>query len=131
MKEIKLQTSGRTDFVDVTSRVQSAVGELGLESGAVLVFNPHTTAGVTINEGADPDVVRDMTASFDKLVPWQDGYLHAEGNAAAHIKATMFGSSVTIPVEGGSLQLGTWQKIWFCDFDGPRSRKIWVQPLTC
>jgi len=131
MKEIKLQTSGRTDFVDVTSRVQSAVGELGLESGAVLVFNPHTTAGVTINEGADPDVVRDMTASFDKLVPWQDGYRHAEGNAAAHIKATMFGSSVTIPVEGGSLQLGTWQKIWFCDFDGPRSRKIWVQPLTC
>ena len=131
MKEIKLQTAGRTDFVDVTGRVQSVLGELGLESGAVLVFNPHTTAGVTINEGADPDVVRDMTVSFDKLVPWQDGYRHAEGNAAAHIKATMFGCSVTVPVEGGRLQLGTWQKIWFCDFDGPRSRKIWVQPLTC
>jgi secondary thiamine-phosphate synthase enzyme len=129
MKTIKLQTSGRTDFVDLTDKVEAAVKHLNLQSGAVLVFNPHTTAGLTINEGADPDVVRDMSASFDKLVPWQDGYLHAEGNAAAHIKATMFGSSVTVPVEGRRLQLGTWQKIWFCDFDGPRSRQVWVQIL--
>jgi len=129
MREIALQTGGRTDFVDLTAEVQSAVSALGLEEGAVVVFNPHTTAAVTINEGADPDVVRDMTAALDRIVPWRDGYHHAEGNAAAHIKASMFGSSVTILVSQGRLRLGTWQKIWFCDFDGPRQRRVWVRAL--
>ena len=129
IRELSLQTDGRTDFVDLTGQVQTAVAALGLNEGAVLVFNPHTTAAVTINEGADPDVVRDMTASLDRLVPWQDGYHHAEGNAAAHIKASMFGSSVTVMVTGGRLKLGTWQKIWFCEFDGPRSRQVWVRAV--
>ena len=129
MREITLQTGARTDFVDLTNEVQAAVSDLGLQEGVVVVFNPHTTAAVTINEGADPDVVTDMTAALDRIVPWQDGYLHAEGNAAAHIKASMFGSSVMVIVAGGRLKLGTWQKIWFCDFDGPRRRRIWVRSL--
>jgi secondary thiamine-phosphate synthase enzyme len=129
MKEITLRTGARTDFVDLTPEIQSAVSDLGLTEGVIVVFNPHTTAAVTINEGADPDVVRDMTAALDRIVPWRDGYHHAEGNAAAHIKASMFGSSVTVIVEAGRLQLGTWQKIWFCDFDGPRQRRIWVRSL--
>ncbi len=129
MIEQELRTSGRTDFVDATGLVAAAVKELGLVDGAVVVFNPHTTAAVTINEGADPDVVRDMTASLDRIVPWQDGYHHAEGNAAAHIKASLCGSSVTVLVQEGQLQLGVWQKIWFCEFDGPRRRRLWVQAL--
>ena len=129
MIERELSTSGRSDFVDATGLVAAAVRELALNDGVVVVFNPHTTAAVTINEGADPDVVRDMTASLDRIVPWQDGYHHAEGNAAAHIKASMFGSSVTVIVQDGQLQLGTWQKIWFCEFDGPRRRHLWVKAL--
>ena len=129
MREITLQTGARTDFVDLTNEVQAAVSDLGLKEGVVVVFNPHTTAAVTINEGADPDVVTDMTAALERIVPWQDRYLHAEGNAAAHIKASMFGSSVMVIVAGGRLKLGTWQKIWFCDFDGPRRRRIWVRSL--
>ena len=130
MREFTLETRGRTDFVDLTSLVQDQVADLGLQEGVVVVFNPHTTAAVTINEGADPDVVRDMAGALDRIVPWQDGYLHAEGNAAAHIKASMFGSSVTVIVSKGKLQLGTWQKIWFCDFDGPRRRRVWVRSLS-
>ncbi len=126
MIEINLESSRRTHFVDVTSLIQGAVSELGIEDGQVVVFNPHTTAGVTINEGADPDVVRDISVTMDKMIPWQDGYHHAEGNSAAHIKASMFGSSVTIFVAGGRLCLGTWQKVYFCEFDGPRSRALWV-----
>jgi secondary thiamine-phosphate synthase enzyme len=129
MREIQVRTGGRTDFVDLTGEVQGAVSDLGVTEGAVVVFNPHTTAAVTINEGADPDVVRDMTAALDRIVPWNDGYRHAEGNAAAHIKASMFGSSVTVIVAEGKLRLGTWQKIWFCDFDGPRQRRVWVRAL--
>jgi len=124
--EITVPTGARTDFVDVTRQVQTAVTELDLVDGAVAVFNPHTTAGVTINEGADPDVVRDLDLILDRVVPWSGGYRHAEGNAAAHAKASMTGSSVTVLVRNGKLQLGTWQTIWFCDFDGPRQRKLWV-----
>lgn len=130
MLKRELKTKGRTDFVDATGLVQAAVDELEISDGVVVVFNPHTTAAVTINEGADPDVVRDMSAALERIVPWQDGYHHAEGNAAAHIKASMFGSSVTVIVEDGRLQLGTWQKIWFCEFDGPRQRRLWVRGLT-
>ena len=130
MLELKLRTTDRTDFLDITHVVQAELAGLGLKDGVVVVFNPHTTAAVTINEGADPDVVRDMSVALDKLVPWQDGYAHAEGNSAAHIKASLYGSSVTVPVENGCLQLGTWQKIWFCDFDGPRTRKVWLQAIN-
>ena len=126
MVEIQVQSAERTDFIDVTSMVAQAVDDLGLEDGVVTVFNPHTTAAVTINEGADPDVVRDMSVTLDKMVPWNDGYHHAEGNSAAHIKSSMYGSSVQVIVQQGRLMLGTWQKIWFCDFDGPRHRKLWV-----
>ncbi len=129
MLERELTTGSRTAFVDATALVAEAVRELGVDNGVVVVFNPHTTAAVTINEGADPDVVRDMTVSLERIVPWEDGYHHAEGNAAAHIKASMMGSSVMVIVKDGRLQLGTWQKIWFCEFDGPRQRKLWVQKL--
>ena len=130
MVERELRTGSRTDFVDATGLVTEAVHELGVINGVVVVFNPHTTAAVTINEGADPDVVRDMSVALERIVPWQDGYHHAEGNAAAHIKASMFGSSVTVIVQDGRLQLGTWQKVWFCEFDGPRRRRLWVQELA-
>ncbi len=129
MIERELNTSGRTDFVDATGLVAEAVNELGLTDGVVVVFCPHTTAALTINEGADPDVVRDMSVSLDTIVPWQAGYHHAEGNAAAHIKASMFGSSVQVIVADSQLCLGTWQKIWFAEFDGPRRRRLWVQSL--
>ncbi len=126
MIEKNLSTGEHAQFVDVTMLVVEAVQELGLTDGAVLVFNPHTTAGVTVNEGADPDVVYDMLGVLDGLVPWRAGYRHAEGNAAAHVKASLMGSSVTVPVVAGRLQLGTWQKIWFCEFDGPRRRRLWM-----
>jgi len=129
MITLQVRTGSRTDFVDVTGQVQDAVNELGVIDGAVIVFNPHTTAGVTINEGADPDVVRDLDLIFDRAVPWTGGYSHGEGNAAAHAKATMTGSSVTVLVAEGRLQLGTWQVIWFCDYDGPRTRRLWVSAL--
>lgn len=129
MVEIKVQTSARTDFVDVTGQVQAAVGRLQVADGAVVVFNPHTTAGVTVNEGADPDVVRDLAAILERAVPWSGGYRHAEGNAAAHAKAVLTGSSVTLLVRGGRLALGTWQAVWFCDYDGPRERRLWVGAL--
>lgn len=129
MVKIEVRSEARTDFVDITGKVAGAVAELGLVGGAVVVFCPHTTAAVTVNEGADPDVVRDMSAALDRIVPWNDDYRHAEGNAAAHIKASMFGSSVTVLVEEGRLLLGTWQKIWFCCFDGPRRREVWVRTV--
>ncbi|MFH2052773.1 MAG: secondary thiamine-phosphate synthase enzyme YjbQ [bacterium] len=129
MVEIGITTESRDQFVDVTAQVEDAVRRLGVTGGAVLVFNPHTTAGLTINEGADPDVVRDMLGAFDRMVPWQDGYRHAEGNAAAHIKASLVGSSVLVPVQDGAARLGTWQTIWFCEFDGPRRRRLWVSQV--
>lgn len=129
MVELEIRTADRDQFVDVTAQVADAVARLGIVTGTILVFNPHTTAGVTINEGADPDVVRDMLGAFDRLVPWQDGYRHAEGNAAAHIKATLVGSSVLVPVRNGTLKLGDWQTVWFCEFDGPRRRRLWVSQV--
>jgi secondary thiamine-phosphate synthase enzyme len=129
MVELKVQTGGHTDFVDTTGQVQQAVADLGVTDGAVLVYVPHTTAAVTINEGADPAVVRDIEMELNKIVPWQDGYHHAEGNSAAHIKSSLFGCSEIVAVNGGRLVLGTWQKIWFCEFDGPRRRRLVVQKL--
>lgn len=122
--EFTLRTSGRSDFVGINSEVQLAVKESGVKNGICVIFIPHTTAGITINEGADPDVVRDIKASLDRIVPWEAGYAHSEGNSAAHIKASMMGSSCIVFIENGSISLGTWQKIYFCEFDGPRTRKV-------
>ncbi len=127
MKTISVNTRARTQFVDITSQVADAVRDAGVKDGIVNVFVPHTTAGVTINENADPDVTADMETVLDRMVPWSNGYRHCEGNTAAHVKASMMGSSVTVQVEGGKLLLGTWQAIYFCEFDGPRSRKVWVR----
>ena len=127
MKQFSLSTGKRTEFIDITRQVQIAVDDLGLKDGAVTVFIPHTTAGVTINEHADPDVVRDMAMVLDRLVPWDDpGYKHGEGNTAAHVKTSMMGPSTRVFVEGGRLKMGTWQGIFFCEFDGPRERQVWV-----
>lgn len=129
MQTLKIQTRSRTQFADITADVQDAVNKLGISDGVVTVFCPHTTAGVTINENADPDVTADMELVLDRVVPWTGGYAHGEGNTAAHVKASMMGSSVQVIVAGGRLQLGTWQAIYFCEFDGPRSRRVWVTAL--
>ena len=125
-QQIDVRTDRRAQFVEITDRVAGAVRAAGVTEGACTVYVPHTTAGVTINENADPSVVRDMLAHLDKLVPENGGYTHAEGNADSHIKASMMGASVTVPVSGGRLALGTWQGIYFCEFDGPRSRRFVV-----
>jgi secondary thiamine-phosphate synthase enzyme len=127
VKEIRVSTRGRTEFVDITSEVRKAVADSGIGDGVCYVYVPHTTAGVTINENADPSVREDILTELNKIVPLQDHYKHLEGNAAAHIKATIVGSSETILVEGGRLLLGTWQGIFFCEFDGPRSRRVLVR----
>ncbi len=127
METLSIRTKTRTQFVDITADVQAAVNRLGIAKGIVTVFVPHTTAGVTINENADPDVTADLALMLDRMVPWTGGYAHAEGNSAAHLKAGMMGCSAQAPVDGGRLMLGTWQAIYFCEFDGPRSRRVWVQ----
>ena len=129
MKSLSVRTQKHTQFLDITRAVQSAVSDQGAKNGIVTVFVPHTTAGITINENADPDVVSDITAALEKAVPWQARYQHSEGNAAAHVKASLVGSSVQVILEEGRLKLGTWQAIYFCEFDGPRSRDVWVQVL--
>jgi len=126
MQTIEVRTSSRTEFVDITSRVKQAVADSGVEQGVCVVYVPHTTAGVTINENADPSVVRDMLMELNKMVPFEDGYAHAEGNSAAHIKSSMMGSSCTVLIDRNRVVLGTWQGIYFCEFDGPRRRKVWV-----
>ena len=127
MKKFSVRTQGRTQFVDITGQVQSVVSEFGLKEGVVTVFVPHTTAGVTINEHADPDVMADLEQILDRLVPWAGSYAHGEGNSAAHAKASLMGSSVQVIVSVGRLKLGTWQGVFLCEFDGPREREIWVQ----
>jgi secondary thiamine-phosphate synthase enzyme len=127
MEQFEVKTHQRSQMVELTDRVQAVVRVAGVASGRVTVYVPHTTAGITINENADPDVVHDMLAQLDRMVPWdQPFFRHGEGNAAAHVKASMMGSSVTVLVEDGRLQLGTWQGLWFCEFDGPRTRRVWV-----
>lgn len=127
MTHLTLKTTARFDMIDITSRVEAVVRERGITQGICHVFVPHTTAAVTINENADPDVPRDILAALDRIVPLSAGYRHTEGNSAAHIKASMFGASQTIFIESGSLLLGTWQSLFFCEFDGPRTRKVIVK----
>ncbi len=127
MREISVRTQSQTEFIDITRKVQNALTELSVESGVCTVFVPHTTAGITINENADPDVARDIIGELNKIIPFDDNYRHGEGNSAAHIKATLAGSSTQVLVDDGRLQLGTWQAIYFCEFDGPRNRRVWVQ----
>ena len=123
-KTITVPTDRRDQMVEITSQVQDFVRTTNTTQGYVVVYIPHTTAGVTINENADPDVVHDMLLQLDEMVPWrQPVYRHVEGNSASHVKATMTGSSATILIQDGRLILGTWQGIYFCEFDGPRSRK--------
>jgi secondary thiamine-phosphate synthase enzyme len=126
LREFTVRTQRRTEFIDITQQVQQAVSEAGVSDGACTVCIPHTTAGVTINENADPSVQRDILDMLNRLVPFDADYTHAEGNSAAHIKASLMGSSTTVIVENGRLRLGTWQGIYFCEFDGPRSRRVWV-----
>ena len=117
-------------MVDITGNIASIVGEEGIRSGICHVFVPHTTAGVTINENADPDVPRDILTTLSRLVPANGSYRHAEGNSDAHVKASLMGSSVTVIVENGELVLGMWQSIFFCEFDGPRTRKVYVKAVN-
>jgi len=125
--EYTVQTRKREELISVTGLVREAVSASGVKNGAVLVQVPHTTAGVTINENADPDVVSDILKGLKNMVPDRTDFLHQEGNSPAHIKASLMGCSVLVMVEEGCLMLGTWQGIYFCEFDGPRSRKLWVK----
>jgi len=127
LKMLSVSTHDRTQMLDITSEVQEAVHDSNKQEGLCCVFIPHTTAGVTINENADPSVQKDILQELNKVIPFDDNYTHLEGNSAGHIKASLMGSSVAVIIENGKLKLGTWQGIYFCEFDGPRSRKVWVK----
>ena len=127
-RTLDLSTSRRCELVDVTDQVERALADLGLADGAVLVSSPHTTAAITVNEGYDPDVQRDLLYALDQFVP-QEGYHHAEGNSDSHVKVALLGSSQLVPVEDDRLALGRWQRIFFCEFDGPRDRRFEVRTL--
>lgn len=124
MKRLEVKTRTRTELVDITSEIKKIVKEGQVKNGVCCLFIPHTTAGITINENADPSVRQDILRELDKVIPFEDNYSHGEGNAAAHIKASLVGFSATIFIEEGNLVLGTWQGIYFCEFDGPRIRKV-------
>ncbi len=126
MHSFSVTTRTQTEMIDITAQVQKAVTASKIHSGVCTVFVPHTTAGVTINENADPAVVEDILMEVNKIIPLRDGYRHMEGNSAAHIKSSLFGCSLQVIVKNGSLQLGTWQSIFFCEFDGPRTRTVRV-----
>lgn len=125
MHSITIDTHKKTEFIDITAEVQKTAELLGIKNGVIRAFVPHTTAGITINENADPDVTGDIENALAKIVPWNWNYQHCEGNSAAHIKASLMGSSVNVIVHNGHLKLGTWQAVYFCEFDGPRTREVW------
>lgn len=124
LQNITVKTSTRSELIDITREVQSVISSSEIKNGICQVYIPHTTAGITINENADPDVKYDIIRTLEQTIPWQGNYRHSEGNSAAHIKASMMGFSVSLPVNNGNLLLGTWQCIYFCEFDGPRSRNV-------
>lgn len=125
IRQFSIKTSKRDEFIDITAQIQDLIEDVS--EGVVTVFVPHTTTAVTINENADPDVPRDILKKLGELIPQRDNYSHMEGNSDAHIKASLFGSSVRVIIKDGQLLLGTWQSIFFCEFDGPRTRKFYVQ----
>ena len=127
LKTLSVRTSSQTEMVDVTGQVQKELSASGVEEGRLTLYVPHTTAGVTINEGADPAVKADILMVLNQMVPWKANYKHMEGNSPAHVKASLIGSAETVIISGGRLVLGTWQRIFFCEFDGPRNRKLHVQ----
>ena len=127
MERISVRTNSHCEMLDITREIEHLVRKSGIRKGICSVFVPHTTAGITINENADPDVVRDILMELDKIVPLEDNYRHAEGNSAAHVKSSIVGCSQTILIEEGHLALGTWQSLFFCEFDGPRNRNVWVK----
>lgn len=126
MQSFDVRTSIQTEFIDITRSVQDAVKKMGANNGICIIFVPHTTAAVTINENADPSVVRDILMELNKIIPFKNHFQHMEGNSPAHIKSSLVGCSEIVLVESGKLVLGTWQGIFFCEFDGPRSRKVHV-----
>lgn len=123
---ITIKSKARTEFIDITDEIQDVVRRSGIQQGHCLIYVPHTTAGVTINESADPAVKADILMVLNKMVPWEADYRHMEGNSPAHVKSSLVGTSQWVPVEEGRLLLGTWQGIFFCEFDGPRTRKVHV-----
>ncbi len=129
MEKFSVRTKDKVQFVNIDSHVREAITNSGIKNGICIVFAPHTTAGVTINENADPDVVRDIIMEVNKIVPFQNGYHHMEGNAAAHIKSSLVSPSLTIIVDNGRPVFGTWQSVYFCEFDGPRSRSVFVKTI--
>lgn len=128
-KEIFIQTRATEEVQDITAEVDAAIRELGLSAGLVLLFCPHTTAALTVNENADPDVREDFRRAFSQMIP-KIAFSHTEGNSPAHVRAALLGPSLLLPVEGGRLALGTWQGVYFCEFDGPRRRRVWVYALV-
>jgi secondary thiamine-phosphate synthase enzyme len=126
---LTVKTNAQTEFIDITRDVEGAVRAQKVKDGVCMVFVPHTTAAVTINESADPSVQSDILMVLNKIIPWKESYRHMEGNSPAHIKSSLIGASELIAVEGGRLKLGTWQGIFFCEFDGPRTRKVHVRFL--
>lgn len=129
-EQFEVRTPIHTCLIDITAQVQRLVTQSGIKEGLCLIFVPHTTAGLTLNENADPTVQSDLIRALDKLVPWRDEYEHSEGNSAAHVKSSLTGVSHTIPVAGGRLRLGTWQGLYFAEFDGPRTRQVWVKVIA-
>ena len=129
MEQIQVNTGRQCEMLDITKDIERIVKKSGVQSGMCYVFVPHTTAGVTINENADPDVISDILMELNKVVPLKDDYLHAEGNSAAHIKSSIMGCSKEVLIEEGSLKLGAWQSLFFCEFDGPRNRGVWVKVM--
>ncbi len=124
---LQVKSSQRSEMIDVTGQVQSVVSKSRIRDGICYLYVPHTTGAITINEGADPNVVVDILTTLDRLIPWRNNYRHMEGNAAAHIKTSLMGSSERIFIDNGKLVLGTWQRIFFCEFDGPRTRKLLIK----
>lgn len=127
MRKFSIRTRQRSDIVDITPQVRTFLREVNASSGILTVFCPHTTAGITVNENADPDVRRDLTAFLERTIPPDSRYAHSEGNSDAHIKSTLTNSSQSLIVEGGEVMLGTWQGLFFMEYDGPRSREVWLQ----
>jgi secondary thiamine-phosphate synthase enzyme len=126
----QVRTPSHDCLVEITSQVQQLIARSGIEQGLCTVYVPHTTAGITLNENADPSVQADMLTILDRIVPWRGDYAHAEGNSAAHVKASLMGASCSVPVLGRRLRLGTWQGLYLAEFDGPRTRQVWVKVIA-